>query len=49
MDLLQLEEFIIDTIAEQHGHKILRLPPYHCQYNPIEIWAYAKPIIASLP
>lgn len=25
------------------GHEVIRLPPYHCQYNPIElIWAQIK-------
>jgi len=25
------------------GHEVIRLPPYHCQYNPIElIWAQVK-------
>lgn len=31
--------YLIDTIAEDAGHRVVRLPPYHCQYNPIElIW-----------
>jgi transposase len=26
-------------MAYSYGHKVLRLPPYHCQFNPIElIW-----------
>jgi len=30
----------LDEIALQIGHEVVRLPPYHCQYNPIElIWA----------
>jgi transposase len=30
-------------IALQLGHKFVRLPPYHCQYNPIELmWAQVK-------
>lgn len=29
------------------GHSVIRLPPYHCQYNPIElIWAQAKGYVA---
>lgn len=37
------EIYIIDEIARAHGHEILRLPPYHCQLNPIElIWAQIK-------
>lgn len=30
------------------GHEVVRLLPYHCQYNPIEmIWAQAKGQVAS--
>lgn len=30
------------------GHEVIRLPPYHCQYNPIElIWAQVKNQVAS--
>jgi len=30
------------------GHEVVRLPPYHCQYNPIEmIWAQVKGQVAS--
>lgn len=30
-------------MAERYGHKVLRLPPYHCMFNPIEhIWGIAK-------
>lgn len=33
----------IDQIAANHGHKVLRLPPYHCIFNPIElVWAQVK-------
>lgn len=33
----------MDDLAEQYGHKVLRLPPYHCIFNPIElIWGIAK-------
>ncbi|CAG9833274.1 unnamed protein product [Diabrotica balteata] len=35
--------YIIDHLAEQYGHKVLRLPPYHCIFNPIElIWGISK-------
>lgn len=41
-------KYEIDTIAMQHGHKVVRLPPYHCQYNPIElVWAQVKDYVAS--
>lgn len=33
----------IDQIALSHGHTILRLPPHHCDLNPIErVWAQMK-------
>lgn len=35
--------YAIDEIAREAGHQILRLPPYHCHLNPIElIWAQIK-------
>lgn len=36
-------KYLVDNLAEQYGHKVLRLPPYHCVFNPIEhIWGIAK-------
>lgn len=33
----------LDEMAKERGHRVLRLPPYHCQYNAIElIWAQIK-------
>lgn len=33
----------IDELALEYGHRVLRTPPYHCQYNAIElIWAQIK-------
>ncbi|XP_031354758.1 uncharacterized protein LOC116179183 [Photinus pyralis] len=29
--------FRLNELALQHGHRVLRLPPYHCEYNPIEM------------
>ena len=38
---------IIDKIAERYGHEVLRLPPYHCDLNAIElIWANEKNFVA---
>ena len=34
---------VIDEIARACGHEVLRLPPYHCTLNPIElVWAQLK-------
>lgn len=42
------KKYVIDTIAKDAGHRVVRLPPYHCQYNPIElIWAQVKRNIAE--
>ena len=39
---------VIDEMAHEQGHVILRLPPYHCHYNPIElVWSEAKRAFAS--
>ena len=41
-------KYEIDTIASEHGHRVIRLPPYHCQYNPIElIWSQVKQYVAK--
>ncbi|KAG0426904.1 hypothetical protein HPB47_026023, partial [Ixodes persulcatus] len=32
-----LQKYRIDEIAEQHGHSVLRLPPYRSELNPIEL------------
>ena len=29
------KKYVIDEMALKYGHEVLRLPPYHCQYNPI--------------
>lgn len=35
--------YVIDEIALEHGHRVIRLPPYHCEYNAIElVWAQIK-------
>ncbi|KAG7300302.1 hypothetical protein JYU34_015890 [Plutella xylostella] len=35
-------------MLEAHGHKVVRLPPYHCDLNPIElIWSVLKRRIAE--
>lgn len=38
----------IDTLAATHGHEVLRVPPYHCEFNPIElVWSQVKGYIAK--
>ncbi|XP_066905957.1 uncharacterized protein [Halyomorpha halys] len=38
----------IDEIAKKHGHNVLRVPPYHSNFNPIElIWAQIKEYVAE--
>jgi len=35
--------FIIDNLARNSGHIVLRLPPYHHEFNPIDLaWAMVK-------
>ena len=35
--------FYLDEYVKPLGHKILRLPPYHCQFNAIEmVWSECK-------
>ncbi|XP_040075170.2 uncharacterized protein LOC120847464 [Ixodes scapularis] len=44
----ELEKCRVDTIAKQHGHVVLRLPPYHCDLNLTElVWSQIKGYIAS--
>ena len=39
---------VMETVAEEYGHEILRLPPYHCELNPIELaWAAEKNYVAG--
>lgn len=41
------KRYELDELALSWGHEVVRLPPYHCQYNPIElIWAQVKKEVA---
>lgn len=41
-------EYVLDSEMAKHGHRVLRLPPYHPELNPIEkIWAQVKNYVAS--
>ncbi|XP_065182372.1 uncharacterized protein LOC135813083 [Sycon ciliatum] len=36
-------EYVCDKLAAERGFRVIRLPPYHCVFNPIElIWAWVK-------
>ena len=36
---------IVESIAKNAGHETLRLPPHHCELNPIEmVWGVLNPI-----
>ena len=42
------ERYAIDEIAKTFGHEVVRLPPYHCELNPIEMaWAQVKGYIKA--
>lgn len=44
----QYNKYIVDEMAKSQNKIILRLPPYHCELNPIElIWAEIKNNVAS--
>uniref|UniRef100_A0A914UU60 Tc1-like transposase DDE domain-containing protein n=1 Tax=Plectus sambesii TaxID=2011161 RepID=A0A914UU60_9BILA len=35
--------YAVKKLAKEHGSIILRLPPYHCGFNPIElVWGWMK-------
>lgn len=37
------KSYVVDNMALKYGHSVLRLPPYHCEYNPIElVWGISK-------
>lgn len=31
------KKYALDVLALKMGHKVIRLPTYYCQYNPIEL------------
>ncbi|XP_017881575.1 uncharacterized protein LOC108625801 [Ceratina calcarata] len=40
--------YVIDEYAKQHGHIVLRLPPYHSELNPLELaWTKLKDYITA--
>jgi len=46
--ILREKLYELYEIVLQMGHKVVRLPLYHCQYNHIEIlWAQVKGVVAK--
>ncbi|CAK1592283.1 unnamed protein product [Parnassius mnemosyne] len=44
----QYNKYLIDETAKCNGITILRLPPYHCKLNPIElVWAQIKNYVGA--
>ena len=42
------KKYFVDELIQSHGHLVLRLPPYHCDLNPIELlWGIIKNSVAS--
>lgn len=42
------KNYVADKLLAEHGHVVLRLPPYHPELNPIEkIWALVKNRVAA--
>lgn len=42
------ESRVVDEMAKAKNKNVLRLPPYHCELNPIElIWAQVKGTVAA--
>ena len=44
----RMKKYAIDEMAAQYGHIVLRLPPYYCVLNPIElVWSQIKRKVQS--
>ncbi|CAK1595314.1 unnamed protein product [Parnassius mnemosyne] len=44
---IQYQSYVVDELAKAVGVEVLRLPPYHCELNPIElVWADVKGYVA---
>ncbi|XP_072384421.1 uncharacterized protein [Diabrotica undecimpunctata] len=42
------DKYNIETLVEKYGVEVLRLPPYHCELNPIEmVWSQVKHYVAD--
>jgi transposase len=37
------KQYELEHLANERGHQVIWLPPYHSQYNPVElVWAQVK-------
>ena len=42
-------KYLIDEYAERQNRRVLRLPPHHCDYNPIElVWSAVKNFVQKI-
>lgn len=41
------KSYLLDKLALERGHEVVRLPPYHCQYNVELIRAQVKNEVAK--
>ncbi|XP_041974434.1 uncharacterized protein LOC121729854 [Aricia agestis] len=42
------KKYVVDELLKESGHEVVRLPPYHCDLNPIEyIWNLVKQRVAD--
>lgn len=51
LQLVKLQQhkktYYVDELLKEHGHTVVRLPPYHCELNPIEqVWSLMKHKVA---
>lgn len=45
---IRYRKYKLDELAKANGHSVLRLPPYHCELNPMErVWSKIKAYVAS--
>lgn len=50
MDLWEMPQTLIETLAESEGHRVLFLPQYHPELNAVEYcWAFVKGYIRRNP
>lgn len=44
----QYSIYKVDRMAEERGYTVCRLPPYHCELNPVElVWSQVKRDVAK--